>query len=414
MPARRVYTVDPSFQSESILDQRIVSRIQAAVRNLANAKEQIQKEGIKGDTDDSLKRLLVGIVEKVEEQVEQILQEIAEITNEDIKISRSDRVHRNLEQFLFDLDLMGTATLQIPTELYYLTKASLRDLGHEDVKVVLIPEASLGTTNFSDALRELFVSFDNVLTYINSVFPFYWIILVPPSLIRTPLNWPLIAHEIGHILERQKWNLVKEYYRYPIVPSLSPPDIKSYYAQEFQADFVALLYFGPIFARRLLEIYYTREFMISKTHPSWRERFEAIADELEKAGFSTEATHLKEVSKKEEPSMIGRGSVEHLKNILSEIESKLSGSSCIYTQDDAEEKQAKRRLDRFVPYTDAIRTLLNVADSVLQSKLQAVSDPTDKRNVERDFDYLLVDSIRLNYIKHLVQPASLDCRSALS
>lgn len=404
----------PSFQSESILDQRIVSRIRAAVRNLANAKEQIEKEGIKGDTSDSLKTFLCGIVEKVKEQTGQILQEIAEITNKDIKISRSDRVHRNLEQFLFDLDLIRTATLQIPTELYYLAKASLRDLGHEDVKVVLIPEASLGTTNLSDALRSLFVFFDNVLTYIDLAFPFYWIILVPPSLIRTPLNWPLIAHEIGHILERQKWNLVKEHYPYPIAPSLSSLDIKSFYAQEFQADFVALLHFGPIFARRLLEIYYTREFTVSKTHPSWRERFEAIADKLEEAGFSTEAADLKEVSKREDPSMIGRDSVEHLKNILSETETKLSGSGCVYTRDGPEEKKARSRLDRFAPYTDDIRTLLNVAGSVLQSKLQSVSDPTEKRNVERDFDYLLVDSIRLNYIKELVRPVSLDCSSALS
>ena len=165
----------PLSPEQSSLDQRIVSRIRAAVRNLASAREQIKKEGIKGDTDNSLKRLLVGIVEKVEAQVEQILQEIAEISREDIKIGRSDRVHRNLEQFLFQLDLIRTTTLQIPLELYYFTKATFRQLGYKDVKVVLIPGASLGTTNLSEALTSLFVFFDDVLTYIKSVFPFYWI-----------------------------------------------------------------------------------------------------------------------------------------------------------------------------------------------------------------------------------------------
>lgn len=404
----------PLFQGECMLDERIVSRIEAAVRNLTNAKEEIEKEGIKGDTDDSLKTFVCGVVKKAEDQIEQILQEIQVITDENEKISRSEQVHRNLERFLYDLDLIRTATPQIPTELYYLTKASLRDLGHEDVKAVLIPEASLGTTNLSDAFRSLFVFFDNVLSYISSAFPFYWIILVPPSFIRTPLSWPLIAHEMGHMLEKQKWQVVNRYYPYPFVPSLSPLDLKSYYAQEFQADFVAVSYFGPIFARRLLEIYYTREFMISRTHPSWRERFEAIADKLEEAGFLAEATDLKEVSRREEPSMIGRGSLEHLKNILSETETKLSGSTCVYTGDDAEEMKARRRLDAFAPYTDDIRTLVNVADSVLQSKLRSVSDPAEKRNAERDLDYLLIDSIRLNYIKNLVQPVSLDCNSALS
>ena len=395
----------PSSPDQSSLDQRIVSRIRAAVRNLASAREQIKKEGIKGDTDNSLKRLLVGIVEKVEAQVEQILQEIAEVTKEDIKIGRSDRVHRNLEQFLFQLDLIRTTTLQIPLELYYFTKATFRQLGYKDVKVVLIPGASLGTTNLSEALTNLFVFFDDVLTYIKSVFPFYWIVLVPPSLVRTPLNWPLITHEIGHILERQKWNLVNAHYRYPAVPSLSPPDMKSYYAQEFQADFVAVSYFGPVFACRLLEVYYTREFVISKTHPSWKERFDCIADKLKEMGFSTEATRLKEVSIGEEPSMIGRSSVERLNEILSKTEGKMNESSCIYTQNHDEEKKAKSRLTRFAPYTDDVRTLLNVAEGALKDILQSTSDTAEKRELETDFDYLLIDSIRLTCIKQISQPA---------
>lgn len=150
----------PSSPDQSSLDQRILSRIRAAVRNLASAREQIKKEGIKGDTDNSLKRLLVGIVEKVEAQVEQILQEIAEISREDIKIGRSDRVHRNLEQFLFHLDLIRNATLQIPIELHYFTKDALHQLRQENVKVMLIPEASLATINLSEAFRSLFAFFD--------------------------------------------------------------------------------------------------------------------------------------------------------------------------------------------------------------------------------------------------------------
>ena len=100
---------------------------------------------------------------------------------------------------------------------------------------------------------------------------------MPSSVIRTPLNWPLVVHEIGHILERQKWNLVDAHYPYPIVPSLAPDDMKSCYAQEFQADFVAVSYFGPVFARRLLEVYYTRACGISKTHPQWKDRCDCTA-----------------------------------------------------------------------------------------------------------------------------------------
>jgi len=225
------------------------------------------------------------------------------------------------------------------------------------------------------------------------------------SLIRTPLNWPLIAHEIGHILERQKWNLVNTHYPYPTVPSLSPPDLKSYYAQEFQADFIALSYFGPIFPRRLLENYYTREFLISKTHPSWKERFDAIADKLQEMGFSKESTDLKEVSAQEKTSLIGRGSIEHLNEILAQTEVEINKTGGLYARDTDKENKAKTRLNHFTLYTDDIRTLLNVADSVRETVLQSSSDLRKKRELENDFDYLLVDSIRLTYIKLISQPA---------
>lgn len=396
--------MDRSFPSESNLDQLIVSRIRAAVVNLVNAKEQIEKEGIKGDTDDRLKRLLIGIIEKVDEQIELILQEIQEIRREDVKRERSDRVHRNLEGFLYDVDLIRTATLHVPLELYYFTKAALRQLRHEDTRVVFIPGTSLGTTNLSDSLKNLFEFFEDICTYIDSAFPFYWIIYVPPSLIRKPINWPLIGHEIGHILEIEKWQFVKKYYAYPVAPSLYQRDLKAYYAQEFQADFVAVSYFGPIFAHRLLAIYDTGEFVISLTHPPRRERFTAIAEKLEGIGFSSEADALKRVIEREE-FVIGPAPIKHLNEILSETARVLDESNSAYIQDHAEAKKAKNRLTRFAAYTDDMRILVNAAREVSESILESTSDPAEKRELETDFDYLLIDSIRLTYIKQISQPA---------
>jgi len=190
----------PSSQDESNLDQIIVSRIRASIQNLANARQQVERRGIKGDTYDALKKLLCEIVKNVEANIEDILDEIAQISTEDIKIHRSDRIHRVLEEFLYLIDTIQTTTSQIPLELYYLTRVIFRELGHEDIKVVLISGTSLGTTNLADGLKNLFSGFfDHILTYIDSHFPFYWIIYVPPSLVRSPLSWPLIAHEIGHV-----------------------------------------------------------------------------------------------------------------------------------------------------------------------------------------------------------------------
>lgn len=404
--------MDPSYQDKSNLDEIIFSRVRAVVLNLVNTKERIDKEGIKGDSGDNLKRLLSQTIEIVEQQVESVLDEIGEIQREDVKIRRSSRIHRVLEEFLYLLDLVQSGTQQIQTELGYLVRTALKELQHSDIKILIIPGSSLSTTNLSIGLEDLFEFFTDVRSFIQSDFPFYWIIYAPPSFTRAPLNWPLIGHEIGHILERQKWNLVKDYYPYPIVSSpvrlpYSTRDTKSYYAQEFQADFVALTYFGPIFARRLLAIYYTRELVISPTHPSWTERFGAIAQKLEETGFVTEASDLKAVSV-EESSLISRDRIEHLSEIIVKTAEILGQENCDYNPNDIEEKKAASRLERLALYTKDMRTLLNVADKVLRKKKASISGTnaeSRKRDLESDFDYILRDSIRLSYVKQFVQPA---------
>lgn len=400
--------MDCSFQGKSSLDEIIFSRIRAIVGILADAKEQIKKENIKGDIDNSLKRLLCKIIEIVETSIEDILEEIAEIGREDIKIHRSERVHRVLDRFLHLVETIRIVTPQVPTELYYLTRGALRQLRHEDIKVVLIPEASLGTVNLSEGLQNFFVFFEDILSYIKSDFPFYWIIYVPASFIRAPLNWPLIGHEIGHILERQKWKLVDGYYPYPAVSTAitelyRPTDLKSCYAQEFQADFVAFSYFGPIFARRLLAIYYTKELVISPTHPSWSERFGAMAQKLEETECPSEAANLRQISERE-IAVIGRDRIEYLGNIYSETATMLNQSGCVYTRDDTMEEKAKSRLARFAPYTDDMRVLLNVAQEALENILSSTPNATKRRDLESDFDDLVKDSIRLNYIKQISAP----------
>lgn len=401
--------MDPSLQGESDLDKIIVSRIRASIQNLANARRQLERQGIKGDTYGKLSKLLCEVVKIAEVDIQDILDEIAQIQEEDVKIHRSDRIHRVLEEFLYLVDTIQATTPQIPLEVYYFTRDTLCRLGHEDIKLVFICGASLGTTNLSDGLKDLFGLFARVLTYVDSQFPFYWIIYVPPSLVRAPLSWSLIGHELGHVLEKQEWEIVNRYYPYPAVssPTRQPyveSDVKSRYAQEFQADLVAVSYFGPIFAHRLLAIYYTRELLISPTHPSWSERFAAMAEKLEEMGFSAEATNLRQVGGEEAP-LISRERLEHLGDIFSETARILNEASCTYTRDTIKEKKAKNRLGRFALYTDDTRTLLNVAGGVLEGILQSTSDPAEKREVESDFDYLLLDSIRLTYIKQTSQPA---------
>ncbi len=400
----------PSFPGNNDLDQIISSRINASIQNLIESARTLDREGIRGDTHGTLKELLCGIVDIVKDGIKDILDEIAQITEQDVKIHRSDRIHRLLEEYHYLIDTIESNTQQIPLEQYYFVRNVLNSLQQGDIKFVIISGPELGTANLSDALKASFVDiFDKIVNFLNTKFPFYWIINVPPSLASTPLNWSLIIHEVGHILEKQKWQIVKNYYGYPTPwTSSSQPlvegDVKSRYSQEFQADFIAVSCFGPAYALKLLALYYTREISISPTHPAWIERFALMAEQLEKMGFSTQAVKLNQVNEGEK-SLISRDRIEQLQTILSETEAKLKQTGYGFTCEPTATERAKNRLNQFTSYTDDIRTLLCAADEALSSLLNSISDTDKKSDVESDFNYLIADSIRLSYIKQMSFPA---------
>jgi len=402
--------VAPSFPGDANLDQIIASRIEASVQNLIESAHRVGREGIKGDTYGTLKELLCGVVDIVKDGLGDILDEIAQIPEQDLKIHRSNRIHRVLEEYHYLVDTIESNTKQVPLEQYYFVRCVLHSLKQSDIKLVLISGASLGTINLSDGLKKLFARlFSDVGHFIDARFPFYWIIYVPPSLAGMPLNWSLITHEIGHMLEKQKWQVVKKYYGYPAleISSRQPfieSDVKSRYAQEFQADYVAVSCFGPAYALKLLAVYYTREIVVSPTHPAWRERFAMIAERLEKTGFSSQAASLKQVGGGEK-SLISRDGLEHLHTILSETEAKLNETESVFMHEPVGTERAKNRLRQFAPYTDDVRTLLCAADEALSILLSSVSNSDKSSDIERDFNYLIADSIRLSYIKQMSHPA---------
>ena len=101
MLPRRIYIVAPSSPGESSLDQLIISRIKASIQSLINIRQQLEKQDIKGDTYDTLRNLLCDIIRNIEGEIEDKIGEIELIPDEEIKILRSDRIHRVLEEFLY-------------------------------------------------------------------------------------------------------------------------------------------------------------------------------------------------------------------------------------------------------------------------------------------------------------------------
>lgn len=400
----------PLSPGDAELDRVIRSRIHASIHNLVEAAQLIERQGIKGDTDGTLKDLLCGIVRIIDSGINDILNEISLIRESEVKSHRSNRIHRVLEEYHNLIDLIEFNTPQIPLELNYLERCILHCLNQDEMKVVLISGASLSTANLSEGLKRMFSDlFTDVVDFLTNTFAFYWIVYVPPSLIATPLNWALITHEVGHMMEKQKWGIVKKYYGYPPIwasayQPLVEKDIKSRYAQEFQADYVAVSCFGTAFSSKLLAIYYTREIMISATHPSWKERFAVLAYRLEQVGFKSQASELKKVGGDEQP-LISHESIERLNDILKETDDKLKDTRSVLKCQPNEIQKAKDRLSQFAPYTEDVRTLLCAADDALSNVLSSVPPTISTREIERDFNYLIADSIRLSYIRQVSYPA---------
>ena len=66
------------------------------------------------------------------------------------------------------------------------------------------------------------------------------------------------------------------------------------------------------------------------------------------------------------------------------------------------DENAFKRLKKFAPYTEDVRILLNAAEKTKRHILAEQKD--EATDIEKEFNYLLADSIRLSYIRRFFEP----------
>lgn len=398
--------MDVSRESRSESEDIIKCRIENFFRILRNIQEEVQDAEIRGPTENLFKKFISGVVESLEEELRSAITEITEIKDLSIKIHRSGNIHSVFEDFIYEVDAIIRQSKQIPDELYYFIADILSRLRRfQNMYYILISGPDLSTVNFSYGLERLFRLFPSTKAYIVETQKFLWEISVPPFLLTNPLDWPMVIHEIGHMIEDQFLRIVDNYYKE--ANTFEESDIKYRYAKEFQADYIATCLIGTVFGARGLVNYFTKEIKISPTHPAWKERMDAIEKHLKELGLSfTDYESMLKNLPPENP-LIGREKIEHLQEIIERTHQHIEDA--LYKPSSGAEEKAINRLIRFVPYTDDIRVLLNVAEKakkgiISSSEESSQSSPEDRERIESEFNYLLRDAIRLSYLKKFFAP----------
>jgi hypothetical protein len=388
----------------------IISRIRSYFSLLKTTKEEVEQTKILGSGENRFKNFASKLIDDLLIELQEHITLIEEIEELDAKSTLSENIHRSLEAFLNWVDLILRHCNAVGIEMHQFVSYILRDLDVNDMDYLLLSGPELSEASLSEGLSKLFIGlFQRAYDRIANEFPSFCILFIPQSLLKNPVNWPLCVHEIGHMIENQKLKIVENFYPRPEFGPVSTrimyntQALKYWYSKEFQADYFATAYFGPIFPNQLIDNYFTKEVFILPTHPSWEERIKVIVEALRTMELEQSAETLLNKSRSISPTlpMIPKGSFEHLDEILLQTRRLLEIKRSIYKTDEKNLKNSREALTEFIPYTDDVKALLNVAGEVKKNLLENAKSQQEKERIEENFDSLIEDSIRLSYLKRI-------------
>lgn len=391
-------------------DIPIVARIRSYFSLLRATKEEVEQIKIPGLGEKRFKHMVYQLVDDLIIDLKEHVSTIEELEDVDTKSELSESIHRSLEAFLNWIDVILRHCNAVSLELHEFVSYILKDLNLENIDYLLLSGSELSEASLSEGLSKLFIAlFEKARDRITREFPSFCIIFIPQSLLKNPINWSLCVHEIGHMVENERLRIVENFYPRPEFSPVSTrimynsEALKHWYSKEFQADFFAQSYCGPIFTSQLVDNFFTKEIFILPTHPSWEERTRALAEELRKMKLEDFARRLMERAKELPHSdpLIKREALEHLSTIIDKTKNFLLENNSIYEIKNEKLESVRESLENFVPYTDDVKVLLNVAEEVKRTLLDSTKGLKRKEKIEIEFDNLIEDSIRLSNLKRI-------------
>ena len=396
------------ISAQQHLQGEILSESKVLANKILNDIEQeVANAEMHGLSEDYFKDLISQVTGRLRSDLRSFFADLELVTDPDVIFHRTVLVKRLLEDFEYEVAMVINESSGVPIELYNFIEYILLDLkqaGLNRPEYVLLQGRDLSTTNLSSGLLRLFESFPRTKAIIESKYPFLHEILLPPSLVRSTVDWVFVVHEIGHIIENEFLKIIDSIYPGPAYADFSPEAsvVKRLYSKEFQADAIATLLIGPVLVHRTIKSYYTREIRISPTHPAWSERLAVMQEVLKrlKVEFGALSELISGIPR--ETPLIQRSSIERLQEILDATLSHFSEVQ--YKQTEAELQYCRKRIESMNPYSGKITILLNTAIDSKEKLLGKVSKKKQRESLERDFNYLLKDSIRLSYIRRIAEP----------
>jgi len=322
-------------------------------------------------------------------------------------LDRFKTISSSIGIFIYFVENYILQSRGIPRSFYQLTELIRSELPEEwKFNYLACKGTSLGVLPINKYLMKILKSFLITRKEIAN-YPPLWLFIAPSSILRSPLEWSLVAHEIGHIIEKNNLRVLsRQYPDYKDTDTpLSTAKIRYEYAGELQADFIGAYFFGLSFIRQAIEEYYEDEQSLSLSHPSWGERVNVLVQHgLPNLPATDKCRDLLENyigDLRLDPGLI-RISESEVHTLISKTKEILNDSRIPPFDCGCKEfNDACEKLRQFLPYAKDYRVLLNGAileqDNAISYYVTNKLGDEDKRF--KEYDYLIQDCLRLCYIK---------------
>lgn len=373
-------------------------RLIALKKDLETTGERLKAKKLRAHQEDKIKSFISSLCASYIERLDVTLSVLSlleqEIADADVEVSRTTTAYliHQIDQLLY---------LEAESELYYFLAPFLsyakNKLGFEDdVLLCVVRHPVLSVTPFaieSDSSEKQHLR----------------MIRCPSAILNAPILWPVLLHELAHVLEDFFLNLVGP------VPLAKPSDgipkevyVPSY-KLEYLCDYVAAKLVGAVFVKILREFYFAETRVIFPTHPTWYLRTKHLTELLKSIPFYQDT--LKEsLDKFVEDYKEKEGTAgpdvpsDELRTVYDEVDRRISRDK----NDETEMPKAVSKLQKFDPFIGPATTLMNAAYEILRSDSfdKTIKDhfQGDKERLRSEFSYLVTDCLRLCWISSLARP----------
>lgn len=390
------------------------------------------------------KDVLIRVAQSLSREIEEKVQQIEATPNVRVKTEISKTAVMQIEAFLdYGEALLRRAQAtqreeqDVGREVYYFVDSVVDSFPENRVTILLVTGRELVTYRLADRLGHQLTSFGSTSALLKGghAKPHVWVIEAPVSLLRNPLNWPLIVHELGHVYEQEHIHAIdRAFTRAASTLENHSAELirrQKEHAREYQCDFFAGLFCGPAFSRVLFMNHYTREVNLPGSHPDWPDRLRMLSTETLKQhagaflpqGFEI-AGHNSNPPEGSDASggAIRREDITALPEVLSLTarfifergkRDEHGVPQAAFSYRAFQDSAAKTAIESLVPYVPDSRYALNAAlDPKVYAKARArlkanlrVGSNQDmpeeswaEKRVVDEFNRLLAESVRLAYI----------------